>query len=679
MLAVAPHDLLIATGEQRADRGTRRVRTVIAASFAEVAVRVVVSAVVALAVSSVSLRLLGVRRGWATALVAGVLGWVLGGLLALGLSDWDWGADGLVVHALAIAVPATMGIAVMVDLLAAPGSLARAEEAGLVVAPRPIRSVRGRVDVFRRYRELLGLIRQHGFGPLLATGGKAERAAEPAGVRLRRVLEEAGGVYVKIGQIAATRIDLLPPEICAELAKLQNRVPAEPAENIEPMLEAELGGSVDAVFAEFDWEPLAAASIGQTYRARLHSGEAVVVKVQRPEIERIIERDLAALAHLADLAERRTPLGRSVRSSEILGQFARSLRAELDYLGEADAMADMAVVLGDGAGVRVPKVCAELTTRRVLVQERFEGFTVADTDELAASSVDPRALADGLLRSALEQVLQHGFFHADPHPGNVFVLADGTLGLIDFGAVGRLDAIQRTAVIDMMAGLLRQDVSLLRDGIEQVADMTGAISSERLERAIAQLMVRNLRPSGTVGVGALQELVPMLADFDIHLPGDLVLLSRALVTLDGTLAVISPGRSIVTAALELASPAGPSAIVDTDAMIRDELAAVLPRLRRLPDRMDRIMTLAARGDLRVRQVVDEDTSRIVRTLVNRALLAAVGAAFAVASVVLLAAAEEGPMVSGGTGLFEIFGYGGLLIGSVLLLRVVAAVARDGTT
>jgi ubiquinone biosynthesis protein len=171
----------------------------------------------------------------------------------------------------------------------------------------------------------------------------------------------------------------------------------------------------------------------------------------------------------------------------------------------------------------------------------------------------------------------------------------------------------------------------------------------------------------------------MLADFDIHLPGDLVLLSRALVTLDGTLAVISPGRSIVAAALDLAAPSGEPPVVDTDTMIRDELAAVLPRLRRLPDRVERIMTLAARGDLRVRQVVDEDAGRILRTLVNRALLAAIGTAFAVASAVLLTATEDGPMVSGGTGLFEIFGYGGLLIGSVLLLRVVAAVARDGTT
>jgi ubiquinone biosynthesis protein len=658
---------------------------VVAASIGEVALRILVAAVVAMVTTSLSLRLLGVRRGWATALVSGAVGWVLGGLLALRLSDWDWGADALVVHTLAIAIPTTMAVAVAIDLLTSPGSLAPAEAAGLVVAPRPIRSIRGRIDVYRRYRELVGLARQHGFGPLLAAGGKAERSNEPVGVRLRQVLEEAGGVYVKIGQIAATRVDLVPPEICDELAKLQNRVPTEAPERIETVLEAELGGSIDAVFADFDWEPLAAASIGQAYRARLHTGEAVVVKVQRPDIERIIERDLAALAHLAELAERRTPLGRSVRSGEILGQFAQSLREELDYLGEADAMADMALVLGDGngagdgAGVRVPRVYAELSTRRVLVQERFEGYTAADADELAASAVDRNALADSLLRSALEQVLKHGFFHADPHPGNVFVLADGTLGLIDFGAVGRLDPIQRLAVVDMMAGFVRQDVGLVRDGIERVADMSGAVSSDRLERAIAHLMARNLRPSGTIGVGALQELVPMLTEFDIRLPGDLVLLSRALVTLDGTLGVLSPGRSIVGAALDLAAPSGEPPVVDTDALLRDELAAVLPRLRRLPDRFDRVMTLAARGDLRVRHVVDEDSGRILRTLVNRALLVAAGAAFVVASAILLGAAEDGPTVAGRTGLFEILGYGGLFTGSVLLLRVVAAVARDGTT
>jgi ubiquinone biosynthesis protein len=572
-----------------------------------------------------------------------------------------------------------MGVAATFDLLARPGSLAAHEQAGLIITPRPIRAFRQRIDVVRRYRELVNLARGQGFGPFLGAGGRAERETEPAGVRLRRLLEEAGGVYVKIGQIAATRVDLLPPEICAELAALQNRTPPEPRERIQPVLETELGGSASDIFAEFDWAPLASASIAQTYRARLHTGEAVVVKVQRPEIAMVMERDLAALARLADLAQRRTPLGHGVRSGDILAHFARSLRAELDFGLEANAMADMAAVLDPSFGVRIPRVYEELCTRRILVQERFEGFTVADTEALKATSFDRRALAESLLRSALDQILKAGFFHADPHPGNIFVLSDGKLGLIDFGAVGSLDSVQQAALIDMLVALVRRDVTLLRDAVERVADMSGGVSAERHERAIGRLMTEMLRPTGIVEPKALESLVPMLAEFGIQLPGDIILLSRTLVTLDGTLGVISPGLSVASAAVDLGGSDQERPIVDMETMIRDELLAMLPRLRRLPDRFDRIMTLAARGDLRVRNVVDEGNGRVLRTFVNRGLLAAIGAAFLLGATVLLASANKGPSVSDGTGLFEILGYGGLLAGTVLMLRVVAAVARDGTT
>jgi ubiquinone biosynthesis protein len=410
----------------------------------------------------------------------------------------------------------------------------------------------------------------------------------------------------------------------------------------------------------------------------LRSGEAVVVKVQRPGVREIIERDLAVLSLLADVAQRRTTLGQGIRAGEVLEQFAQSLRAELDFRREVDAMLEMALVLRERSAVRIPKVYEQLCTRRLIVQERFEGFTVADSDQLDASAIDKSALADQLLRSMLEQVLRVGFFHADPHPGNVFVFADGTLGLIDFGAVGRLDPIQQSAVVDMLAGLIQRDVSLLRDGIERVADVTEAVSAERLERALARLMAENIRPTGTIEPTVLQDLVRMLSEFGIRLPGDLVVLSRALVTLEGTLRVIWPMASIVTAASEMVSSSS-APVIDRDEMIRNELMAALPHLRHLPDRIDRILTLTSRGELRIRSVVDEDGQRILRTLVNRALLLAIGAVLLVAATMLLVAAEKGPLVASGTGLFEILGYGGLLAGTVLLLRVAAAVARDGTT
>jgi len=651
---------------------------IVAVSVVGVLFRVLVVLVVAIVATALSLRLLGIRRGWGTALIAGGIGWTIAVLLAAALDDWDWGADGFLLRAIAIGIPATMAVAVALDLLARPGSLAIGERAGLVVAPRPLRAVKTRVAVLRRYRELVHLARREGFGPFLSAAGRAERSEEAVGVRLRRVLEEAGGVYVKLGQIAATRVDLIPPDVSDELATLQNRAAPEPVEVIRPALEAELGGPVDEVFAEFDWEPLAAASIGQTYRARLRTGEAVVVKIQRPGIADVIERDLAALALLANVAQRRTSFGQGLRSGEMLAQFATSLRSELDFRLEGDVMREMALLIGTD-GVRVPRLYGEYCTRRLLVQERFDGFTVAEIRELDAAGIDRTVLAEELLRSTLDQVLRVGLFHADPHPGNIFAFRDGRLGLIDFGAVGRLDPIQQAAVVDILAALMRRDVSLLRDGIERVAEVHNADRPEELERALARLLADHVRVTGAVDPSVLQDLVATLARFGIRLPTDLVVLSRALVTLDGTLRVLAPEMSLVTAATESMTSASAPAPIDRDEMLRDEMLAVLPHLRRLPDRIDRILTLTSRGELRVRSIVDEDPRRILRTLVNRALLVATGTAFLVVAAVLLVAADPGPAVGGDAGLFEVFGYFGLFVGTVLLLRVVAAVTRDGTT
>jgi ubiquinone biosynthesis protein len=361
----------------------------------------------------------------------------------------------------------------------------------------------------------------------------------------------------------------------------------------------------------------------------------------------------------------------------VLAEFARSLQAELDFRIEGRATIEMAAAVGPDSPVRIPAIYNELCTRRLLVEERFEGVTVGQLDRRDPATFDRSTLANGLLRCALEQIVRLGFFHADPHPGNVFVFDDGTLGLIDFGAVGRLDPIQQAAVVDMLAAIVQRDVGLLRDGLERVTDVTGDVSDSRLERALARLIADNLRVTGDVDPKVLQDLVPMLAEFDIRLPGDLILLSRALVTLDGTLRVIAPDMSTMSTAIGLVAKTQEPAVDPSD-MVRGELLSALPRLRHLPERIDRLMTLAARGDLRIRHIADEDGTRLVRTLVNRAVLSAVGIAFLLASAVLLAAPDGGPTVSSGTGLFELFGYAGLFIGSVLLLRVVAVVARDGT-
>jgi ubiquinone biosynthesis protein len=645
----------------------------------EVVIGVMVVVAVAAVTTSMSLRLLGVRRGWAAGLLSASIGWGTAAFVSLSLSEWNWDTEGLALHTFAIGIPLTMAVAVTLDLLARPGTLATGERAGLLSAPRPVRALKTQVSVFRRYRELLGLARQEGFGPLISSRHRAERTVDPPGVRLRRLLESAGGLYIKLGQIAATRVDLLPPEVCEELAELQNRVAPLPRDVMEAALAAELGRDPAEVFTEFDWEPLASASIGQTYVARLTSGEPVVVKLQRPGVDEVLVRDLAALSLLAGLAQRRTAFGQDIRSGDLLDQFAESLAAELDFRLEAEAMEEMTLVLGSASAVRIPKVHRGLTSRRLLVQERFEGFTLADSAELRASDIDRDALAHQLLGCTLDQIMGPGLFHADPHPGNVFVFADGTLGLIDFGAIGRLDPIQQAAIVDIVSGLVRRDIGLLREGVERVADVASVTSLEDMERALSRLVAQHVRATGTIDPTVLQDLVSTLTRVGVQLPTDLVVLSRALATVDGTLRVISPGTSLLNAALDLVSSRSTAAAVDPQTLIRDEALSALTRLRRLPDQIDRILTLTARGDLRIRSVVDEDSQRIVRTLVNRALLTAVGTALTLGSVLLLVSADAGPEVGTGPGLFEIFGYGGLLAGTVLLLRVVAAVARDGTT
>ena len=214
-----------------------------------------------------------------------------------------------------------------------------------------------------------------------------------------------------------------------------------------------------------------------------------------------MERDLAALGLLADLAQRRTPFGRGIRSGDMLEQFAQSLRAELDFRREADAMDEMAGRLDRAAGVRVPTVYRHLCTRRLLVQERFEGCTVADSAGLDSMGADREGLADKLVRSTLDQVITLGFFHADPHPGNIFVLADGSLGLIDFGATGRLDPIQQAAIIDIFFAMAQRDVRLLRDGVERVAELRRRHVARRA-RACARPAHGRARPTGRRGRSA---------------------------------------------------------------------------------------------------------------------------------------------------------------------------------
>jgi ubiquinone biosynthesis protein len=642
--------------------------------------RVLLEVPVAVATTLVAVRLLGVRRSWAAITLAGVIGWVSGNLLQVGLNDWDWSAARLSLDTVSFSILFTMMAAVTLDLLAKPGTLARGEEAGLIVVSRPLRDLRRRVEPYARYREVISIARRNGLIPGLRSTSAGRAGSDNPAVALRKTLEQAGVVFVKVGQMASTRDDLLPADLREELSRLQSRVDPAPREVMQAQLEAELNGAVDQYFVEFDWNPIGAASIAHAYAARLPTGEPVIVKVQRPGMDQLVDRDTAALLHLARFFERRTPQGRRLHAGDIALEFTRALKRELDFEREAAETVELAAATDPAGGVRIPHVYRDLCRARVLVEERFDGRSVAHRERIADLGLKEVDLADRLVRTVIGHMLHDGHFHADPHPGNVLLLEDGALGLIDFGSTGRLNSAQRVALLDMTAAALSGDSAALRDGIERVAIVGPDVQDAALERALSQFIAENLRQGRSMGVDTLNDLIPLLAGFDIRLPPELTTVFRTLVLLDGTARTINPGYSLPDSLRRILDADGPAGRIGGGVrdQILQQILQELPRLRRLPAQIDRIATLSARGDLhtRVSLFSTERDTRVVTTLVNRLVLVVAGGLAGVASAVLLSipASSSG---SNGTSLTRVFGYLGLGFAAVLLLRVVAAVVRDG--
>jgi ubiquinone biosynthesis protein len=657
-----------------------------------------------LVITFAATRLLGVRRSWLAGVASAVLAMVVAVAVSLTLAEGHVTAPGFFRNTLALAFALTMVTAVGADLLARPGALAPRRPSGalLPVVPHPLAWLRSAVEDARRTREIVAILSRNGFGPALGLRHRRRRREAvqraPTGERVRALLEQCGGMFVKIGQMASTRTDAFPPDAIAALSRLQSRVTPESPETMRPLLEAELGATVEEVFAEFDWSPVAAASIAQVYRARLRTGEPVIVKAQRPGVAGIVRRDSKVLLRLASMVEHNAPAGHEQRAVELARSFTAGLADELDFRTEArhteTIRANMAVV----PGVRVPEVHSRLSTDRVLVQERLEGVTAADLARAAESGEPARVaesgeparaaesgpaererLADVLLRSALTQMMVDGVFHADLHPGNVMVLDDGSVGLVDFGHVGRLDPLLQASLRQMLLATGRRDAARLREAVSEIAEIRDELDPDALERALSRFMAAHVG-GGALGAAAIHDLLQLLSRFGIVVPVELTTFSRALMVLEGTLGVLVPGYDLGAHARELAEewavePPGGSTLAD---MARAELLALVPALRRLPRRIDRVGDLLERGRLttRVSLFASAADAAFVTRLVNRATLGFLGAVLGLISAVLLGT-ERGPVLADGTQLLHVLGVVGLASGAVLMLRVVAAIVRDG--
>jgi len=587
-------------------------------------------------------RLLGVRRSWTTTLLSGVIGWVGGVALSLAIASQRKDmSEGFTRNVWLFSTLGVMSASVWIELLAKPGTLARAQT-GLTSIPHPIKAVKRRGRRVSRYAQISRIAIRNGLGPSLGLGRHTEDGEArqvPFARRLRHSLEECGGMFVKMGQVASTRSDLVSPPVAEELSHLQDHVAPAPPNGVRELLEEELGASVDEVFAEFDWHPLAAASIGQAHRARLHGGQQVVVKVQRPGIADSVHRDLDVLNQLATVVEQRTTWGAEYRVCDLADEFAERLREELDFEIEARNASDIAANLDDGSDVRIPAVFHDLTTRRVLVMEWLDGVSVRDIEAIDELGVDRRELAEDLLRCMLQQMLVDAQYHADPHPGNVMVLRDGRLALIDFGAASRIDPLQQTAIRDVMVGVSQRDADLLRQAVLQVATLRRDVDDEELERALSRFMSRHLAPGMVPSAAMFNDLLQLFFTFGINLPPELSTFFRALITLEGTLTTLSPGYPVIDRAEAIATEwvrarLAPSTLEE---LAREELIRMGPLLRRLPRRLDRMASQIERGNFRARVSLfsDPHDEHVVTKLVNRTVLALAGGVVGLIGVILI--------------------------------------------
>ncbi len=416
-----------------------------------------------------------------------------------------------------------------------------------------------------RLRQIVATFGRKGFGNVIERLGLSsmmpnrllrwtEAGSEKAfAVRLRESFEELGPTFVKLGQILSMRPDLVPEHVIAELIKLQDNVAPLETSVVRGIIEAELKRPIDAVFRSFEDQPLAAASIGQVHAGVLLTGEEVVIKVQRPEIRKTIESDIALLMFLAELLEKYFPELRIFNPTVFVEEFFKTLSFELDYKVEANNVAKIGKNLESFPDVVVPKVHRDLSTHLILVQERLRGMSVNDFGALERAGVNRKKIATLGAKIFLHSVLKHGVFHGDLHGGNFFILPGDRLGIIDFGIVGRLSQRSRDQLSTMILALIQEDYETLCFTYAELGSVDGAIDFEGFQREVRNTLSPYLGLTlNEVNTGrVLIEATKIAAKYQIRVPADWMLVFKAIVTLEGLGRQLDPNFDVISIAQEL--------------------------------------------------------------------------------------------------------------------------------
>jgi ubiquinone biosynthesis protein len=409
----------------------------------------------------------------------------------------------------------------------------------------------------RRAAEVAAVLMHHGLGSLvdvldgfmLLPGIHHPPAGSPkvTPVHLRRALEELGPAFVKLGQVLSTRPDLVPPDFEAELSKLQDAAPPVPHDEIVAVAEKELGCSITAAFAHFDPTPIAAASIGQVHAATLANGADVVVKIRRPNVVEQVQLDLALLERLAHVAERRSAIARRYDVTGLAREFDVTLTGELDYQGEANNARVLADAFIDNPGVHIPRIFDEHTCEGVITEERIRGTKIDDLATLDTHGIDRVATARHFADAYLSMVFVRRFFHADPHPGNVFVENDGRVAFVDFGMVGSVSDATGRGLGSILLAVVGCDAAQMTDGFLSLGVANEGLDRAALEHDLSLLLAQYAgHPLQEIQVGPLlSHVMAIVRAHHLRMPTDLALLLKTVMMCEGVAVQLDPSFELV--------------------------------------------------------------------------------------------------------------------------------------
>ncbi|MGI2293177.1 ABC1 kinase family protein [Paenibacillus sp. GXUN7292] len=554
-------------------------------------------------------------------------------------------------------------------------------------------SMNKKIRHLQRYHHIAAALMRNGFGFLIHDLGLPnvilkfqkndyeEKQKHSVWERIRHILEDLGPTYVKLGQIASTRPDLLPAELIMELQQLQDKVAPFPYDDVERIIKAELGASIDSLFQAFDKAPIASASIGQVHEARLWDGTAVAVKVQRPRIAANMATDLEMLKELAAIAERHFEWASSYRLQEVVAELARSLKEELDYSAEAENGKKFAKTCAKHENVHVPVIYSSYSTRKVLTMQLMKGIKLSDLESLTETGIDKSGLAYQYASLMLHQILIDGVFHGDPHPGNVLVLQDGSLCLLDFGMVGRLSINMKSHFASLVIALRNKSSKGILRAISKMGIVPEDADEDQLLADIDKLRDKYYEiPLSDVSIGeSVNDLLAVAFRHQIRMPVELTVLGKALLTLEGVVTMLDPAISII----DVAEPYGRRLFLEQLNPVRiglkwmEEIPDFIELLSQIPKNLKKLSTILQRGKLKL-DITTPELAQVLNKMdqiTNKISLSIVLLSFSIIMVGLIIGSAISNQHS------EIWNFPiveiGLSISGILALWLIFAIFRSG--